>query len=283
VLRVEDLTRPWASGVQTSLVTLEDGRQVIHQEGATTIAGREGIARRMRFARALGSAAPALPVPGVLGGDSRANPPFAVMSYMAGESGDALLATPAGAARLGGLAGGAVRALAAVAALELGRSLPRTWADPDRLAAAAAGWLREAGPVLDAASVESVRVVLDRVPGLLAGPPVVAHGDLAPVNLLVSGERLAGILDLERLRLAPPLFDAAWFRLLVRHHHPERWPDAGPPFLAALGLSEDTVTDAAMDDLAVLACLEMLAALPRRSPGRVAWAAHARERLRMDR
>jgi aminoglycoside phosphotransferase (APT) family kinase protein len=288
VLRVEDLTRPWASGVQPSLVTLEDGRQVIHQEGATTIAGREGIARRMRFARALRSTAPGLPVPDVLGGDERANPPFAVMSYIAGESGDALLATPAGAARLGGLAGGAANALAAVPAAAVsaavpGRRLPSAWADPDRLAAAAAGWLREAGALLDPAASEAACAVLDRIPGLLAAPPVVAHGDLAPVNLLVVGEGLSGILDLERLRLAPQLFDAAWFRLLVSHHHPERWPHAGPPFLAALGLSEDTVTDAAMDDLAVLACLEMLAALPRRSPGRVAWAAHARERLRMDR
>jgi aminoglycoside phosphotransferase (APT) family kinase protein len=128
---------------------------------------------------------------------------------------------------------------------------------------------------------ETARAILDRIPGLLAGSPVVAHGDLAPVNLLVEGERLAGILDLERLRLAPPLFDAAWFRLLVRHHHPERWPDAGPPLLAALGLPDDAATAATLDDLAVLACLEMLAALPRRSPGRLAWAARARERTRV--
>jgi hypothetical protein len=207
VLGVEDLTRPWASGVRTSLVTLEDGRRVVHQEGAPTVAGRRGIARRIRFARALGSAAPALPVPAVLGGDARANPPFAVTSYIAGESGDALLATPAGAARLSRLAGGAAMALATVPSAALGRSLPRTWADPGRLATAAARWLREAAPLLHPAEVESVSAVLDRIPGLLAAPPVVAHGDLAPVNLLVAGERLAGILDLERLRLAPATFD----------------------------------------------------------------------------
>ena len=281
MLRVEDLTRPWASGVRTSLVTLEDGRRVVHQEGASTVAGRAGIARRMRFARALRSAAPGLPVPEVLDGDERANPPFAVTSYLPGEPGDALLATPAGAARLGRVAGSAARALASRSPpAALGRSLPRTWADPDRLAAAAAGWLREAGPLLDQAATDAVRAVLDRIPTLLAAPPVVAHGDLAPVNLLVDGERLAGILDLERLRLAPPLFDAAWFRLLVQHHHPERWPDAGPPLLAALDLPDDETTAATLDDLAVLACLEMLAALPRRSPGRVAWAARAREHLR---
>ena len=279
VLGVEDLTRPWASGVRTSLVTLGDGRRVVHQEGSPTVAGRGGMARRIRYARALRSAAPRLPVPEVLTGDARANLPFAVMSFIPGEAGDALLATPADAARLGRLAGDAAAALAAVPAAALGRALPRVWADPDRLAVAAAGWLREAAPLLHPPEVESVSAVLDRIPGMFAGPPVVAHGDLAPVNLVVEGERLAGIVDLERLRLAPAHFDAAWFRLLVRHHHPERWPDAGPPLLAALGLPDDEETASALDDLAVLACLEMLAALPRRSPGRLAWAARARERL----
>jgi aminoglycoside phosphotransferase (APT) family kinase protein len=148
---------------------------------------------------------------------------------------------------------------------------------------AAAGWLREAAPLLHPPEAEAIRAVIDLVPVLFAGTPVVAHGDLGPVNPMVERQRLTGILDLERLRLAPPLFDAGWFRLLVRHHHPERWPDVGPPFLAALALPDDETTATALDDLAVLACLEMLAALPRRSPGRVAWAARARERLAPDR
>jgi aminoglycoside phosphotransferase (APT) family kinase protein len=279
VLGVEDVTRPWASGVRTVLVTLEDRRRVVHQEGAPTVAGRRGIARRIRFARALRSAAPGLPVPEVLAGDARANPPFAVTAYIPGEPGDALLGTPVGAARLGRLTGEAVSALAEVPAAALGRSLPRTWSDPDRLAVAAAGWLREAAPLVHPPEAEAIRAVIDLVPVLFAGTPVIAHGDLAPVNLLVAGERLAGIVDLERLRLAPPLFDAAWFRLLVLHHHPERWPDAGPPLLASLGLPDAEAIAAALDDLAVLACLEMLAALPRRSPGRLAWAARARERM----
>ena len=283
VVGVEDLTRPWATRVRTSQVSLEDGWRVVYQEGAPTVAGRRGIARRIRFSRALRSAAPGLPVPEVLDGDAGANPPFVVTSYLPGVAGDALLATPAGAARLGRLAGNAAVALATVPPAALGRSLSHTWADPGRLAAAVTAWSREAGPFLQPPEAEAVRAVLGRIPGLLAGPPVVAHGDLAPVNLLVAGEQLAGIVDLERVRLAPALFDAAWFRLLVRHHHPERWPDAGPQFLAALGLPDDEATAASLDDLAVLACLEMLAALPRRSPGRIAWAVRARERLAVNR
>jgi aminoglycoside phosphotransferase (APT) family kinase protein len=281
VIGVEDLTRAWATGVRTSLVTLEDGRRVVHQEGAPTIAGRAGIARRIRFAHLLrASAAPGLPIPEVLDGDERANPPFAVSSYIPGESSDALLGTAAGAARLGRIAGDAAAALAAVSPAMLGRSLPRTWSDPRRLTLAATGWLREAAPSLQPAEAMAVQAVLGRTPAMFAGPPVVAHGDLAPVNLLVAGERLAGIVDLERLRLAPPLFDAAWFRLLVLHHHPERWPEAGAPFLAALGIPGDDATAVTLDDLAVLGCLEMIAALPRRSAGRLAWAARAREHLR---
>ena len=203
MLGVEDLTRPWATGVRTSLVTLEDGRRVVHQEGAPTAAGRAGIARRIRFARALRSAAPELPVPDVLDGDARANPPFAVTSYLPGEPGDALLATPPVPPGWAAWPGARPRPSQQVPPAALGRSLPRTWANPDRLAAAAAGWLREAGAFLDQPEAEAVRAVLDRIPMLLATPPVVAHGDLAPVNLLVEGERLAGILDLERLRLAP--------------------------------------------------------------------------------
>ena len=283
VLGLEDLTRPWASGVRTSLVTLEGGRRVVHQEAAPTVAGRGGIASRIRYTRALWSALPRLPVPEILDGDTRADPPFVVTSFIQGEPGDALLATPAGAARLGRLAGDAAAALAAVPPAAIGRSLPRMWADPDRLAVAAAAWLREAAPVLHPPEAEAVRALLDRIPGLLAGPPVIAHGDLAPVNLLVEGEQLAGIVDLERLRLAPAHFDAAWFRLLVRHHHPERWPDAGPPLLAALGLPDDEATAVTLDDLAVLGCLEMLATLPRRAPGRIAWAARAREHLAVGR
>ena len=209
----------------------------------------------------------------------RANPPFVVTSFSPANRETRCSPRPPVPRGWAEWPGARPGPLAAVPPAALGRSLPRTWADPGRLAAAAAGWLREAGAFLDQAATEAVRAGLDRIPALLAAPPVVAHGDLAPVNLLVDGERLAGILDLERLRLAPPLFDAAWFRLLVRHHHPERWPDAGPPLLAALGLSDDAATAAKLDDLAVLACLERLAELPRRSPGRLAWAVLAREHL----
>ena len=280
VVGVEDLTRPWATGVRTSLVTLEDGLRVVHQEGASTVAGRGGIARRMRFSRALRSAAPGLPVPEVLGGDARADPPFVLTSYLTGEPGDALLATPAGAARLGRVAGGAAAALAAVPPAVLGRSLPRTWSDPDRLAAAAAGWLREAGPLLDHSASEAVRAVLDRIPVLLAAPPVVAHGDLAPSTSWSTGSGSPASWissgSAWRRRSSTPPGSGSSSDTITRSAGRTPAPRSLRP---SVSLTSEA-TAAALDDLAVLACLEMLAALPRRSPGRVAWAARARERLR---
>ena len=282
VVAVDDLTRPWATAVRTSRVTLEDGLVVVHQAGLPTMAGRAGIARRIRLGRALAAAAPAIAVPRVLDADPAADPPFVLLAHAAGVTGGELLATPDGAPTIGRIAGETARAIAAVPVAALGPGLPRRWVDAPRLSAAARRWLDEARAHLSPAEVAAVSGVVTRIPGLLADRPALAHGDLAPVNLVVSGERLAGLLDLERLRLAPLLFDAAWFRLMVRHHHPERWPDAGAAFMEAAGLGVGLPLVRQLDDLAVLACLEQLAGLPRRSPARAAWAARAREVLRRE-
>jgi aminoglycoside phosphotransferase (APT) family kinase protein len=280
VLAIEALTRPWATAVETNRVTLVDGRVVVYQAGLPTTDGRAGIARRMRVGRALGAAAPGLGVPAVLDGDAAAAPPFLVTAFVPGRGGSELLGSRADALVLARVAGDAARSVAAVPARALRTALPRTWANAQRLGLSAGGWL--AGASLGLHDTAAALGVLDRIPALFAEPPVLAHGDLAPVNLVLDGERLAGLLDLERVRVAPAGFDAAWFRLMVRHHHPERWPDVGPAFLAATGLGEDLTAVRRLDDLAVLACLEQLASLPRRSPGREAWATRAREVLRRE-
>ncbi len=274
VTAVEDLTRPWATDVRTSLVMLADGTRVVFQEGRATAAGRAGITRRIRLARHLRSHAPRLPVPEILAGDPAAALPFLVARHVPGVAGNERLAAPGGAAELGRLAGEAATAIASVPSR--GIRCSRRWADAGRLERAADTWLREAAASMGDDEHEAAAAVVRRIPALVAiAPPVLAHGDLAPVNLVIADGRLAGLLDLERVRVAPPLFDAAWFRLMVRHHHPERWRAAGPAFLAAAGVAADPVTAAALDDLAVLGCLERLAELPRRSPARGAWARRA--------
>ncbi len=43
-------------------------------------------------------------------------------------------------------------------------------------------------------------------------PPVFAHGDLAPVNVLVDHGRVVAVVDFERARMAHPPFEATWLR-----------------------------------------------------------------------
>ena len=279
VLAVEDLTRPWAATVRTSRVTLHDGRVVVFQAGLPTGARRAGIARRLRLGRVLGAVAPGLRVPAVLDGDPAADPPFLVTAFVPGRTGGELLGSAAEAVVLGRVAGEVARAVALVPRRSLGGGgLARTWSDEQRLRAAASRWLGEASPGMQDLVV--AWGVLDRIPGLFEAPPVLAHGDLAPVNLVLDGERLAGLLDLERVRVAPGGFDAAWFRLMIRHHHPERWGVAGQAFLEAAGLGHEPAVLRRLDDLAALACLEAAAANPRRSAARASWAARAHEVLR---
>jgi prepilin-type processing-associated H-X9-DG protein len=279
VLTAEDVTRPWASAVRTHLLKLDDGSRVVLQSGRPTVAGRAGIARRIRLGRTLRRVQSGLPVPEVLAGDARAPEPFLVARFVAGSPGDALLATPGGAAELGRLAGSLAAEIGRVPGN--GLRLSRLWADPDRLRIASERWLVEAGPLLEIGVASQLDAVVRRAPGIIAAaPPVVSHGDLAPVNILFADGRVTALLDLERMRLAPPLFDTAWFRFVVRHHHPGSWPDVWPAFLAARGLDEGTERgerDGVLDDLAALACLEQIAAQPRRSPGRREWAARAAE------
>ena len=277
VLAVEDLTRPWTTAVRTSRATLDDGLVVVHQAGLSTATGRAGIARRMRLGKAVGMAAPGLRAPAVLDGDPAADPPFLLTAFVPGRSGGEMLGTAADAAVLGRGAGEAARALAGVSPRDLRTALPRTWAAPGGLRGAAERWLAVA-PV-EPRDRAIFLGILDRIPGLFDRPPVLAHGDLAPVNLVLDGERLVGLLDLERLRVSPVGFDAAWFRLMVRHHHPERWAAAGPAFLPAAGPGGSPGGWPGelrrLDDLAVLACLEAAASLPRRAPARTDWLARA--------
>lgn len=207
----------------------------------------------------------------MLGGDRHATPPWIATRFVEGRTGDLLLGSACDAAELGRLAGGLAAEIAAVQVD--GLRLSRRWADPDALARSASRWLAEATPALGNDLAGAVGRSIGRIPALVAGPPVLAHGDLAPVNLVVSGGAIPGLLDLERIRVAPRLFDAAWFRLMIRHHHPERWPDAGPAFLAALGVADDGTTAAALDDLAVLACLELVAGSGGGAGRRLPWVA----------
>ena len=71
-------------------------------------------------------------------------------------------------------------------------------------------------PNLDDRERTTLTGQLTRVPGLFQSRPVVlAHGDFSPVNVLSYGTSLTGLIDLESVRLADPLFDVAWWEWSV--------------------------------------------------------------------
>ncbi len=254
-------------------MTLADGRRVVVQRAVGGAAARATIGRRIRLGRMLPAVAPWLPVPEVLAGEAAGPRPFVVSAFVSGMSGRELLADDPEAAQLGRLMGELAVGIARVPTR--GLRLGGTWGSPERLAAAADRWLTTSAADLGAARARALERLLRRVPRDLAGAaPVFAHGDLAPVNILVRDGAVVALLDFERARLAHPLFDAAWWRWIVRHHHPERWASAGAAFMAAAGIADARGTGSSLDLLAALQCLEMLHR-SRGGPGaaRRAWAA----------
>ena len=270
---IVDLGSPWATSTRTELVTLTDGRQVVVQRQFGGAAARASIGRRERLGRLLPSVAPWLPVPDVLAGVAEGPQPFLVTRFIPGVSGRELLADDPGAALLGRRMGELATGLARVPTRDM--RLWGTWGDPERLSAAARRWLDASAPDLGAGGTRALERLLRRVPRDLAGEaPIFAHGDLAPVNVILRDGEVVALLDFERARLAHPLFDAAWWRWILRHHHPERWAVAGPAFLAAAGLDDSPGAAARMDLLAALQCLEMLhGSRARPAATRRAWAA----------
>ena len=179
--------------------------------------------------------------------------------------GASCLGNDASAALVGAAIGRVAREIASVPTA--GLHLPRTWGDPARLGAAARRWLDEAGPSVGAVAARRIRDVIERLPDGFAGVrSVFAHGDLAPVNVLIRDGAVVALFDLERARLAHRLFDAAWWSWIVRYHHPTRWPAADGAFLSAAGIEPNAGTLAQLNMLAVIQCLEMLAATPQGRP-----------------
>jgi aminoglycoside phosphotransferase (APT) family kinase protein len=131
--------------------------------------------------------------------------------------------------------------------------------DPSRLAARAARWVGNV-PALDADERAALVDLLERVPVQFAGRPVVlAHGDFAPVNLLLDGGTLTGLVDFESVRRADPLFDVAWWRWAVSFSSTSVFEAAWPSFLQGAGI-DATEPDLAerIDALQVLRMLELL-------------------------
>ena len=271
---VEETTPAWPTGTRSVVVATEgaDGRFVVQWSAGVRAVDRRAMARRVRLGREVARVAPRLPLAEVIGGDAGGETPWIVSRFVSGVSGRELLCDDAGSALVGAAVGRLARQIARVP--PAGLRLSRTWGDAALLGAAGRRWLAEARPFVGAGTARWIVELVERLPGVFEdAQPVFAHGDLAPVNVLMRDGDVVALLDLERARFAHPLFDAAWWRWVVRYHHAGRGTSAVTSFLDAAGIGRDASVLERLDLLAALQCLEMLAAAPSGKPAmRREWA-----------
>jgi aminoglycoside phosphotransferase (APT) family kinase protein len=249
----------WGFTNQTDFVTLAGGDRVVVQRYRR----RQDAEHRLRVMRALWTPAAeaGIAIPRIRELDLDADPAWVIF--------DALPGVPVPEAGDAGLEGSRFPEIARSMGelLLIFRRLPTTglelddlWADPGRLAATAARWVRETSQ-LAATELSALADLLDRLPTLFARRPVVlAHGDFAPVNVLTDGTSLTGLLDFESVRLADPLFDVAWWAWAVSFASPSVLGTAWVGFLQGAGIDpSDPQLPARVHALQVLRMLELVA------------------------
>lgn len=272
---------PWGSKNRTWFVDLADGRAVVVQEYADPAVAWSRIHAAEQLALPLNDHG--VPVPKVVAQALDASPPWAAFERLPGEPGYVAAghdlsdpAFPAMAADMG-------RIVRRMSELDpRGLDLPSLWADGDGLAGVAPAWLQPLEPLLDQTDVAATRDVIARVSALFHDrPPVVCHGDFGPQNVLVVGERVSGLLDLEDARIGDPLLDAAWWAWLVRAHTPEAFRRSWDPFLEAAAIDRGQAGfDERVFAIIVLRLLETAEAFRRSAPEKhPSWAERLRRTL----
>jgi aminoglycoside phosphotransferase (APT) family kinase protein len=66
-------------------------------------------------------------------------------------------------------------------------------------------------------------------------PAVLVHGDATPTNFIFDPDDGLTVIDLERMRLADPVYDLGFLAAELRHHFAWRIlkPDAAEPFITS--------------------------------------------------
>jgi len=89
--------------------------------------------------------------------------------------------------------------------------------------------------------------------------PVVVHGDFVPANVIVADGRIVALIDLAGVALGHPLLDAAWWALVVRHHHASLAPRLEPLLLASAGIPTAGPQASLLPHVALLRAVELAA------------------------
>lgn len=241
---------------ETYRVLLHDGRVIAAQR----FVGR-GAARRAASAATLGPrlTAAGVAAPSLASVIRVGRSTWLASHWVDGESGRDWLDDTTRSRRLAVEMGTLAARLAAVDAT--GLELDPGWETAARLAQRTASWLRRLRGTLGSDDVRDLGRAVDTVHAAFAGvEPVFAHGDLAPVNVILAPDgALRAVIDLGSARLSVPHLDVAWWGWIVRFHHPDAWARTWPIFLAAAGVSADRETAAAIGAMQRLRCLEMAA------------------------
>jgi aminoglycoside phosphotransferase (APT) family kinase protein len=258
---------PWGFTNETWAATTAHGVRCAVTRMSSPATAAEIIRRGPEVARRLASVGLEMPVP--IASRSRAEQGVVVSTWIEGAPGIAKLGEPGGPEAIGRALGDAWRRLAAVDPSGLG--LDDRWARPLGLQGAARSWLDGLRDDLAAPVASAIAVRLD---GLALHPGRVGfvHGDLVPANVLLRSPRPPALLDLEAVRVGDRLLDAAWFRWIVRYHHPDLEPVAWLAFAKAAGI--DAGGRAIANLLAALPTvriLEILAESPLDEQARLRW------------
>jgi aminoglycoside phosphotransferase (APT) family kinase protein len=249
----------WGFTNRTDIVTLTGGQRVVLQR----YRNRDDVDRRLRVTRALQvpAARADIALPRERASDLDAEPPWVVFDALPGMPVPDLDQAGFEDPRFPQLARSMGDLLTRFRELSpTGVSIDDLWTSPDRLATEAAAWSTAVhslpGPVRPA-----LDALIDTVPALFAGrPAALAHGDFAPVNILTDGVMLTGLLDLESVRLADPLFDVAWWAWAVGCALDGVLEGAWPAFLEGAGIeADDPDLPDRLRSLQVLRMLELLA------------------------
>jgi aminoglycoside phosphotransferase (APT) family kinase protein len=199
-----------------------------------------------------------------------------VTEFLAGELAAERLVKPDGPTTVGAAAGQVLRAFAA--ADHRGLALSTIWTEPEHVVQQSARWMQAVRADLDRAGRMRILGWIDALPSVASSAAgVLAHGDLAPVNLLLqSNGQLAGVLDLEAACLAHPVFDAVWFDWVLWFHHRRAEPAAWHALCTVAWGGSVPETERLRVILPPLRILEILA----QRKGRTAQRRHWLEKLR---
>lgn len=204
----------WGFRHETWIVEEADGRSAVVQR---RIDGSDPTSPNARAVRHLVRTA-GLPVPEPARVAVPADEVVVTMPFIEGVIGAELLGGDRGAEIVGRACGQVGARLGSTN--PTGVRLSHTWASGDGLRVVTHARMRGLGRALPTETRRHLLNALDRTAREVdAAKPTLVHGDLVPVNVLVRDDRLAAVLDLDRVQLAHPLYDAAWFAWVVSFYH----------------------------------------------------------------